>query len=105
VQPLTPVNIHPADLCLLNDGRVLMTLGNRIGPFGVIGVVGDEHGQFDFEKRFALVTDAASGDCGYPSSVALPDGQVVTLYYATLAKDQPTWKMHAGAVLYQLPAP
>jgi hypothetical protein len=105
LRPLTPVNIHPADLCLLPDGRVLLTLGNRIGPYGVIGIVGDVHGHFDWEQRFALVTDAISADCGYPSSVALPDGRAVTLYYATRAKDHPDWAVHAGAVLYRPPAP
>ena len=39
---LSPVNVHPADLCLLEDGRVLLTLGNRVGPFGVLGLVSDE---------------------------------------------------------------
>ncbi len=105
LRPLTPVNIHPPDLCLLADGRVPLTMGNRIGPFGVIGMVGDAHGHFDWEQRFALVTDAVSADCGYPSSVALPDGRVVTLYYATRAKDHPDWAVHAGAVLYRPPAP
>jgi hypothetical protein len=105
LRPLTPVNIHPPDLCLTADGRVLLTLGNRVGPFGVIGIVGDAHGQFDWEKRFALVTDAVGRDCGYPSSVVLPDGRALTMYYATGAKDHPEWRVHAGAVFYQPPAP
>lgn len=94
----------PADLCLLDDGRVLITIGNRAGPFGVVGVVGDKAARFDWEKRFALVTDAASTDCGYPSSVALKDGKTLTVYYATKAKNEPAWGVHCGAVLYQPPA-
>jgi hypothetical protein len=100
---LSPDKVHPADLCLLADGRVLMALGNRVGPFGVLGMVSDAAGKFDWEKRFALVTDAASGDCGYPSSVALKDGRALTLYYATRAKDEPGWGVHCGAVTYQIP--
>ena len=100
---LSPANVHPADLCLLDDGRVLMTLGNRVGPFGVLGIVSDARGEFAWEKRFALVTDAASGDCGYPSSVALKDGRALTVYYATRAKSQPGWGVHCGAVLYEVP--
>jgi len=105
LHPLTPINIHPPDLCLMADGRVLLTLGNRVGPLGVIGIVGDAHGQFDWEKRFALVTDSASRDCGYPSSVVLPNGHALTLYYSTTVKDHPEWRVHTGAVSYQPPPP
>jgi hypothetical protein len=100
---LSPINVHPADLCLLDDGRVLLTMGNRVGPFGVLGIVSDSQTHFDWEKRFALVTDAASGDCGYPSSIALKNGRALTLYYATRAKEQAGWGVHCGAVTYQIP--
>jgi hypothetical protein len=100
---LSPINVHPADMCLLDDGRVLLTLGNRVGPLGVLGIVGDSQGHFNWEKRFALVTDAASGDCGYPSSIALKEGRALTLYYATRAKLQPGWGVHCGAVTYEIP--
>ena len=101
---LTPVNVHPADLLLLPNGRVLITVGNRVGPTGVLGMVGDSRGQFDFEKRFALVDDALGRDCGYPSSIALKDGRVLTLYYATRVKHEPAWKAHCGAVIFTPPA-
>jgi len=100
---ITPKNGHPADLCLLPDGRVLMAVGNRIGPFGVVGIVGTAAGEFDWEKRFSLVDDALSRDCGYPSSVVLKDGRILTLYYATRAKEQAAWRVHCGALLYQVP--
>lgn len=100
---LSPVSVHPADLCLLVDGRVLMTLGDRVGPFGVLGIVSDARGNFDWEKRFALVTDALSADCGYPSSIALKDGRALTLYYATRAKEEPKWGVHCGALTYSIP--
>ncbi len=100
---ISPVNGHPADLCLLQDGRVLMTVGNRIGPFGVVGIVGTAAGEFDWGKRFSLVDDANSRDCGYPSSIALKDGRILTLYYATRAKEQAEWRVHCGAVLYAVP--
>jgi hypothetical protein len=101
---LTPGMVHPADLLLLPDNRVLLVTGYRVGPFGVRGMVGDREGRFDWEKRFVLVNDATSTDCGYPSSVLLKDGQVLTLYYATRCKEQAQWRVHCGAVTYQLPA-
>lgn len=104
-QKLTPEKVHPADLNLLPDGRILLTVGNRVGPFGVLGMVSDARGQFDWKQRFNLVTDAAGGDCGYPSNVLLKDGRVLTVYYATKAKEQPAWGVHCGAVIYAVPSP
>ncbi len=100
-EKLTPEKVHPADLCLLPDGRVLLTVGNRVGPFGVLGMVGDAQGHFDWNKRFSIVSDAVSGDCGYPSNVLLKDGRVLTVYYATRAKDKPEWGVHCGAAIFK----
>jgi hypothetical protein len=68
----------------------------------VLGIVSDSKARFDWAKRFAIVTDAASGDCGYPSSIALKDGRALTMYYATRAKDQAAWGVHCGAVRYEV---
>jgi hypothetical protein len=100
---LTPARVHPADLLALPDHRVLLVTGYRVGPFGVRGLVGDEDGTFDWERRFLLVNDAVSADCGYPSSVLLKDGRVLTVSYATGSKDHPDWGVHCGAVTYRVP--
>jgi hypothetical protein len=104
-RPLTPAKVHPADLVLLPDGRVLLASGYRVGPFGVRGLVGDRDGNFDWAGRFTLVNDAVSADCGYPSSVLLKDGRVLTVSYATRSKDHPEWGVHCSAVVYRVPAP
>jgi len=104
---LTPAEVHPADLCLLADGRVLMTVGYRVGPFGVMGLKSGEGGSFsprNWTRRFTLVNDAISRDCGYPSSVLLKDGRVLTVYYAVHCLREPQWGVHCGAVVYRLPA-
>jgi hypothetical protein len=101
---VTPARVHPADLLLLPDQRILLVTGYRVGPFGVRGLVGDPDGTFDWERRFVLVNDAVSGDCGYPSSVLLKDGRVLTVYYATQSKEHPDWGVHCGAVTYPVPA-
>ncbi len=100
---LTPPSIHPADLVELDDGRVLLVMGNRAGPKGVVGIVSDRQHHFDWSQRFTLVDDATSSDCGYPSSVKLPGGRALTLYYATEVKEHPEWRVHCGAVVYDLP--
>jgi hypothetical protein len=63
----------------------------------------DAEGHFDWTQRFTLVSDAISADCGYPSSVVLKDGRVLTVYYATRAQNEPEWGVHCGAVIYQPP--
>ena len=107
-EPLTPLKVHPADLCLLPDGRILLTVGNRLGEdagYGVFGMVSDANGRFGWEKRFALMADALSRDCGYPSSVVLKDGRVLTLYYAVRVKQRPEWRVHCGALIFDVPKP
>jgi hypothetical protein len=101
---LAPAQVHPGDLLLLPDRRVLLATGYRVGPFGVRGLVGDREGHFDWQQRFILVNDASGGDCGYPSSVLLKDGRVLTVYYAVGSKDNPRWGVHCGAVTYEVPA-
>ena len=103
-RPLAPLEVHPADMVLLKDGRVLLTMGYRIRPaFGVIGMLSDAKGEFNWADHFVLMNDAYSGDCGYPSTVLLKDGRAMTLYYATLTKGEPKWSTHCGALTYRVP--
>jgi len=50
------------------------------------------------------VNDAPEADCGYPSSVMLKDGRVLTVYYAVQSKEHTKWGVHCGAVRYKVPA-
>jgi hypothetical protein len=95
---------HPADLALLADGRVLMVTGFRPGPFGVRGVVSDAAGRFDWGRRFVVADDSTNSDTGYPSTVVLKDGRVLTFYYAVGSKTHPDWGVHCGVVEYHPPA-
>jgi hypothetical protein len=81
---VTEHNEHPADLTLLSDGSVLMVYGRRHEPFGVRGKV-LRGGEWSDELVFA--DDAFCSDCGYPSSVRLSDGRMITAYYATAIAD------------------
>lgn len=99
---LTPPAVHPADLLRLPGGRILLSCGDRRGPFGVRALVGDSTGAFDWTASVSLVDDAASSDCGYPSSVVLKDGRILTVYYATSEKKHPDWGTHCGAVTWSV---
>jgi sialidase-1 len=98
---VTPPSVHPADLCLLPDGRVLLVAGYRAGPYGLRGLLADAAGDFAWERNFILVSDATNDDCGYPSSVVLRDGRVLTLYYAEGSREHPEWRVHCAAVAYR----
>jgi Neuraminidase (sialidase) len=98
---VTPANVHPADLLPLPDGRVLITCGYRVGPtFGVCALLSDANATFNWKNHFTLIDDATNRDCGYPSSILLKDGRVLTVYYAVGSKEHPEWQTHCGAVVY-----
>src|SRR5262249_10521841 len=73
----------PSHLLRLRDGRVLMSYGHRRAPFGVQARVRGDRGRLWSEPLF-LSEDGASGDLGYPSTVEMPDGQLVTVWYESL---------------------
>jgi len=87
----TPVQVtrdgeHPADLTLLQSGRLLLTFGRRIRPMGCGLLLSDDGGQtWHTDREVLLAGDGIEGgDLGYPSTVQLADGHLVTLlYYAT----------------------
>ena len=47
---------------------------------GVAGIFGAHNKPWDPDKQFTILR--IGGDCAYPSSVALPDGGILTVYYA-----------------------
>lgn len=80
---LTKRGQHPADICLLSGGTLLVTYGNRLQPYGVGCVVSRDNGKtWDYEHRRMLAWDSQNTDCGYPSTVQLADGEILTMYYS-----------------------
>jgi Neuraminidase (sialidase) len=100
-QRLTEPGQIPGDLLRMLDGRLLLSYGNRIaGQFGVAAKVSADDGA-TWSKPITVVSDLTSRDCGYPSSVQLPGGEILTGYYAQgVAGHQ---RYHMGAVLWKLP--
>ena len=80
---------HPgqenANLLELHDGRLLPSFTSRIpGLFGVVLRISDDGGE-SWSRPCVLLSMPAGDwhktDCGYPSSVQLADGTLVTAYY------------------------
>ncbi len=75
----------PSQLLRLNDGRLLMSYGHRRKPFGNQARVSDDHGK-TWSEPVIVSGDGAGGDLGYPSTVQLDDGSLITVWYEKLAK-------------------
>ena len=80
---LTRAGQHPADICRLKSGTLLLTYGNRLRPYGVGCLTSHDSGTtWEYKKRGMLAWDSQSTDCGYPSTVQLDDGTIVTMFYS-----------------------
>jgi len=79
----TAVKGHPpSGLIRLRDGRLLLTYGYRHPPYGIRAVVSEDDGRtWRTDRVFVLRADGDNRDLGYPISVQLEDGTVVTIYY------------------------
>ena len=96
-QPLavTDAMQHPADICRLASGRVLLTFGRRQRPLGAGALISDDQGAtWDRDREAMLASDGIGNDVGYPSTVQLADGTIVTAMY--FAKGSETGSGIAG---------
>ncbi|MEX0642797.1 MAG: sialidase family protein [Pirellulales bacterium] len=88
----------PSHLLHLNDGRILMTYGHRRKPFGNQARVSADNGA-TWSEPMILSGDGAGFDLGYPSTVQLEDGTLVTVWYEKFADNpraqlrQAWWKL------------
>jgi hypothetical protein len=94
-QKLTGTQQHPGHFTRLKDGRLLLSYGNRVDPKGVDVRFSSDEGQTWSEP---LRVADFQGDGGYPSSVQLPDGQVLTAFYASRTAQHPRY--HMGVCLW-----
>ena len=90
----------PSHLLRLRDGRLLMTHGHRRAPFGNQARVSADHGR-TWSDPMILSGDGKGGDLGYPSTVELADGTLLTVWYESMAEPrlavlrQARWKLEA----------
>ena len=100
LQEVTLKSQHPADLILLQSGAVLMVYGCRIEPMGARARLSRDGGR-TWGPEAILWDDAINFDCGYPSSVQLADGTIVSVYYTVGSSRNPEVGVHAAAVRYR----
>lgn len=72
----------PGSLVALNDGRLMATYGYRRHPYGVRCCFSVDHGRsWNVGTEVIVRNDAPSWDCGYPFSLELAPGRILTVYY------------------------
>jgi len=77
----------PAHLLRLADGRLLSTHGYRLEPSGNHAHVSEDEGR-TWSEPIVVSDDGAGEDLGYPSTVQLDDGSLLTVWYE-LRDDNP----------------
>jgi sialidase-1 len=70
----------PSFLTRLRDGRLMMSYGHRRAPLGNQARISQDHGR-TWSEPFIVSGDGAKGDLGYPSTVELADGSLLTIWY------------------------
>lgn len=104
-QLLTDAGGAPAQLLRHSSGVLISTYGFRgepfgKGPFGIRAMFSRDNGD-TWDIGHSIYTTDVSYDLGYPSTVELSDGSLLTIFYARPEKDAPAvimqqrWRMDA----------
>jgi len=82
-----PLNIagSPPHLLKHSSGAIICAFGRREQPFGERALVSRDNGE-TWEDEYIL-HETAPCDLGYPASVELPDGEILTVYYQAVEGD------------------
>jgi hypothetical protein len=70
----------PSHLLRLGDGRLLMSYGYRRAPFGNQARISRDEGE-TWGEPITISDDGAGVDLGYPSTVQLADGSLLSVWY------------------------
>ena len=71
----------PPHILKLKSGKILCTYGRRKLPFGIMAMISSDNGK-TWEKDLRLYENFISDDIGYPSTIELTDGTLLTVFYA-----------------------
>ena len=78
----TRIDGYPPHLLVLPDGRVLCTYGQRQPEYSIRAVVSDDDGEsWSTADPLLIRRHLPNRDLGYPSTMGLPNGSLITVYY------------------------
>lgn len=78
----------PPHLRMLSSGILISAYGRRKQPYGIMVMVSRDNGE-TWEKDLRLYENTASDDLGYPSTIELSDGTLLTVFYARNSEEEP----------------
>lgn len=85
-RPVPTLGGNPPSLVELTDGRLVLTYGYRLKPYGIRARISTDQGQ-TWGDEIVLREDGGNWDLGYTRTVQRPDGKMVTAYYYNLDAD------------------
>jgi sialidase-1 len=87
---VTPMWGYPPHLLVLENGWLLNVYGVRRRPYSERACISKDGGKsWDIENEIVL-SRAMNGDLGYPASIQLDDGSILTIYYQIDQKGEKT---------------
>jgi len=81
------MNGAPPHLLKHSSGAIVCVFGYRSEPYGERAKISYDNGH-TWSDDIVLRDDGPSGDLGYPASIELADGSIMTIYYQLLKLDQ-----------------
>ena len=82
----------PPQLLTLSDGRVLCSYSHRREPYGERVCISEDGVTWKKENEVVLRDDADGVDLGYPHSIELEPGRILTVYYQS-PHSEPAFEM------------
>ena len=79
----------PPHLFVHSSGALICSFGRRCEPFGEFAWVSYDEGE-TWAEEYAIDTNASDGDLGYPATVELEDGSLLSVYYQKVPGDEKT---------------
>jgi len=80
----------PPHLTVLGDGRLLATYGHRRFPYGQRASISRDGENWQEYPEIILRADAPNQDLGYPASIEVASGEILTVYYQETAETAAT---------------
>ena len=81
---------YPPHLIQLKNGWLLVSYGVRRKPFGEKACISKDGGETWETDKEIMINPAINSDLGYPASVQLDDGSILTVYYQIDKKGEKT---------------
>lgn len=86
----TPIWGYPPHIIELQNGWLLVVYGHRRKPFAEKACISKDEGESWDIKNEITLAEAYNADHGYPASIQLDDGSIITVFYQQDNEGEPT---------------